>query len=181
MKSILKYPMALVFFLFILLTFLTDVLNEDRYKSEFENKILADKPSFSVSDFMDGSFGQKYVTYINDQFVNRDQWISLKAMADKGRGRVEAHGVSFGKDDYLMEKLEIVPSRLPSSGTNVVEERSLNRSVGMVRSFLEMQNRPITFTLIPNSYNVLNEKLPKGFPGADQEKYSQEIYGTEAF
>ena len=176
MKSLLKYPMALVFFLFILVTFLTDVLNEDRYKSEFENKILATMPSFSINSFMDGSFGQKYVSYINDQFVNRDQWISLKAVADKGLGRVEAHGVGFGDEDYLMEKLQIVPARLPSSGTNVVEERSLNRSVGMVRSFLEKQDRPITFTLIPNSYNVLSDKLPKGFPGADQEQYSQEIY-----
>lgn len=168
--------MAVLFLLFVLVVFLVDVFNADRYSSEFENKILAQKPSFSWSSFVDGSFGNKYVQYINDQFVSRDDWISLKAVSDIALGRQEAHGVTFGKDDYMMEKLELVPKRLPSSGSNVVEERSLQRSIGMMRSFLKKYDKDITFSLVPNSYTVLEDKVPTEFPGVDQEAYSQKIY-----
>ena len=84
MKQILKYPAAVLFGIFILTFFLVDVLNEDRYMSEFENMKLQQKPSFSWSDFADGSFGNNYVTYINHQILGRDNWISLKAAADMG-------------------------------------------------------------------------------------------------
>ena len=107
MKQILKYPAAVLFGIFILTFFLVDVLNEDRYMSEFENMKLQQKPSFSWSDFADGSFGNNYVTYINHQILGRDNWISLKAAADMGLGRIESHGVTFGGDHYLMEKLQI--------------------------------------------------------------------------
>lgn len=46
MKKILKSPMAVLFGAFVLVVFLVDVLNADRYSSELENTILAQKPVF---------------------------------------------------------------------------------------------------------------------------------------
>ncbi len=178
MKQILKYPAAVLFGIFILTFFLVDVLNEDRYMSEFENMKLQQKPSFSWSDFADGSFGNNYVTYINHQILGRDNWISLKAAADMGLGRIESHGVTFGGDHYLMEKLQIVEDKNYSSAasTNVVKQTGLNRANGMMTSFLEMYDREITFSLVPNSYAILKDEVPVGFPGADQSEYSSKIY-----
>ena len=82
MKKILQYPVAVLFGVFILVFFLVDVLNPDRSYSEFENTVLTTRPAFSISGFFDGSFGSNYVEYINDQIAGRDDWISLKAVAD---------------------------------------------------------------------------------------------------
>lgn len=180
MKKILQYPIAVLFALFISVFFLVDVFNSDRAFSEFENTSLAQKPAFSWSSFVDGSFGSKYVKYINEQFLGRDNWISMKAIADMGLGRIESHGVTYGDDHYLMEKLEIVEDQNypANAGTNIVKQTSLNRSNGMVSSFLQMYDQPITFSLVPNSYAILEDEVPTGFPGADQQAYTQQIYQT---
>ena len=178
MKKILQYPIAVLFALFISVFFLVDVFNSDRAFSEFENTSLAQKPAFSWSSFVDGSFGSKYVKYINEQFLGRDNWISMKAIADMGLGRIESHGVTYGDDHYLMEKLEIVEDQNypANAGTNIVKQTSLDRSNGMVSSFLQMYDQPITFSLVPNSYAILEDEVPTGFPGADQQAYTQQIY-----
>ncbi len=157
-----------------------DVFNSDRAFSEFENTSLAQKPAFSWSSFVDGSFGSKYVKYINEQFLGRDNWISMKAVADMGLGRIESHGVTYGDDHYLMEKLEIVEDQNypANAGTNIVKQTALDRSNGMVSSFLQMYDQPITFSLVPNSYAILEDEVPTGFPGADQQAYTQQIYRT---
>ena len=180
MKKILQYPIAVLFALFISVFFLVDVFNSDRAFSEFENTSLAQKPAFSWSSFVDGSFGSKYVKYINEQFLGRDNWISMKAVADRGLGRIESHGVTYGDDHYLMEKLEIVEDQNypANAGTNIVKQTSLDRSNGMVSSFLQMYDQPITFSLVPNSYAILEDEVPTGFPGANQQVYTQQIYQT---
>lgn len=180
MKKILQYPIAVLFALFIGVFFLVDVFNSDRAFSEFENTSLAQKPAFSWSSFVDGSFGSKYVKYINEQFLGRDNWISMKAVADMGLGRIESHGVTYGDDHYLMEKLEIVEDQNypANAGTNIVKQTALDRSNGMVSSFLQMYDQPITFSLVPNSYAILEDEVPTGFPGADQQAYTQQIYRT---
>lgn len=180
MKKILQYPIAVLFALFISVFFLVDVFNSDRAFSEFENTSLAQKPAFSWSSFVDGSFGSKYVKYINEQFLGRDNWISMKAVADMGLGRIESHGVTYGDDHYLMEKLEIVEDQNypANASTNIVKQTALDRSNGMVSSFLQMYDQPITFSLVPNSYAILEDEVPTGFPGADQQAYTQQIYRT---
>ena len=176
MKKILQNPMAILFGLFVMVIFAVDVFNADRTFSDFENKKLSSKPSFSWSSFVSGSFGNNYVKYINDQFVGRDDWITLKAAADQGLGRIESHGITYADDGYLFEKLELVPERLENSGTNVVAQQSMERSVGMLRSFLQMYDQDITVSLVPNSYAILGNKVPEGFPGVDQLAETQEIY-----
>ena len=178
MKKILQYPVAVLFGVFILVFFLVDVLNPDRSYSEFENTVLTTRPAFSISGFFDGSFGSNYVEYINDQIAGRDDWISLKAVADLLLGRVESHGVTFGDDSYMVEKLQIVgdEQKQVNSSTNVVAQSSVNRAVGMVRSFLEMYDKEVTLSLVPNSQAILGDKLPEGFPGVDELSYSQQIY-----
>ena len=91
-------------------------------------------------------------------------------------GRTEGHGVVYGKDHQLLEKLQVVESKPSNSGTNVVEERNLKRSVDIMKSFLQMYDQEITFSLVPNAYAVLEDKVPYAFPGIDQEEETQRIY-----
>lgn len=168
--------MAILFSVFVMSVFLIDVCNKDKERSEFENTSLAQKPSFSWTAFSDGTFGNNYVKYINEQFLGRDQWITLKATADMALGRTEGHGVVYGKDHQLLEKLQVVESKPSNSGTNVVEERNLKRSVDIMKSFLQMYDQEITFSLVPNAYAVLEDKVPYAFPGINQEEETQRIY-----
>ena len=176
MKKIFRYPMAILFSVFVMSVFLIDVCNKDKERSEFENTSLAQKPSFSWTAFSDGTFGNNYVKYINEQFLGRDQGITLKATADMALGRTEGHGVVYGKDHQLLEKLQVVESKPSNSGTNVVEERNLKRSVDIMKSFLQMYDQEITFSLVPNAYAVLEDKVPYAFPGINQEEETQRIY-----
>ena len=176
MKKIFRYPMAILFSVFVMSVFLIDVCNKDKERSEFENTSLAQKPSFSWTAFSDGTFGNNYVKYINEQFLGRDQWITLKATADMALGRTEGHGVVYGKDHQLLEKLQVVESKPGNAGSNVVEERNLKRSVDIMKSFLQMYDRNITFSLVPNAYAVLENKVPYAFPGINQEEETQRIY-----
>lgn len=91
-------------------------------------------------------------------------------------GRTEGHGVVYGKDHQLLEKLQVVESKPSNSGTNVVEERNLKRSVDIMKSFLQMYDQEITFSLVPNAYAVLEDKVPYAFPGINQEEETQRIY-----
>ena len=113
-----------------------------------------------------------------NQIAGRDNWISLKAVADLLLGRVESHGVTFGDDSYMVEKLQIVgdEQKQVNSSTNVVAQSSVNRAVGMIRSFLEMYDKEVTPLAGANSQAILGDKLPEGFPGVDELSYSQQIY-----
>ena len=55
-----------------------DICTPDRLFSEYENRILASKPDFSLKVLLDGSYTEDYETYVTDQFVERDKWIFIK-------------------------------------------------------------------------------------------------------
>ena len=50
-KQLLRYPVVLVFFLFLFGYTLFDLTQTDREYSEFENKYLAQKPPFTMRRF----------------------------------------------------------------------------------------------------------------------------------
>ena len=66
----------------ILIFTVTDMTKEDRIFSETENRMLASRPEFSGESLLNGSFSRDYETYVTDQFVSRDKWISIKTHLD---------------------------------------------------------------------------------------------------
>ena len=76
-------------------------LYPDKEFSQNENRILQKKPRFSVKSLLNGTFGEEYESYLSDQFIGRDQWITLKTNSDKALGKKEINGVYFAKDGYL--------------------------------------------------------------------------------
>ena len=41
-----------------------------------------------------------------------------------------------------------------------------------------MYDKDVTLSIVPNSYPVLEDKVPYALPIADQEKYTQQVYNT---
>ena len=100
--------MTVIFGLLIVGIFIWDNFYPVREFSEMENRVLTQKPEFSIRSLMaegDQSYTMKYETYVNDQFVLRDQWISLKSRTEYLLGKTENNGVVYGKDHYMFEIL----------------------------------------------------------------------------
>ena len=70
--------LAFVFLLIVLLFLLINLFTRDREFSESENRNLSQKPAFSLSALIDGSYFSGITDWYNDQFFARDGWISLK-------------------------------------------------------------------------------------------------------
>lgn len=103
-KQLLRYPVVLVFFLFLFGYTLFDLTQTDREYSEFENKYLAQKPPFTMKAFLNNEWTQDYEEYINDQFVLRDDWITLKSVCESMLLKIENNGIAYGEDGYMFEK-----------------------------------------------------------------------------
>ena len=70
-KELLKHPLVWLFALFIFGFTLWDLLLPAREFSENENRMLQQKPSFTIKSLMangDQAYSRKYEKYINDQF-----------------------------------------------------------------------------------------------------------------
>ncbi len=133
----------------ILLAFtVMDLLREDRLFSETENRILASKPEFSWESLFDGSFSQKYESYVTDQFVGRDKWIRLKTGADILMQKREINGVYLGKDEYLIEQ------HLPEDYPQELADKRL----ALLEKLVDRWDAKVM--LVPTADNILIDKLP---------------------
>ena len=169
LKKILKYPVVLAFFLFIFLFTAVDLVKPDREYSEFENKYLTQRPEFTLASFLNNEWTSKYETYLNDQFVLRDDWITLKSICESMLLKIENNGIAYGAGDYLFEKFTTL------AGDSLAQ---FERNVGYEKTFIDTYGEtvPITFTIIPNAYMILPEKLPEGLTQVDQAAYTAPIY-----
>ncbi|MBC8545391.1 hypothetical protein H8711_00375 [Clostridiaceae bacterium NSJ-31] len=173
MKQITKYPLVLLFAAFIAVLSVLDMFVSRREFSEMENRYLQLKPTFTVKSLMNGKYTSTYETYINDQFVLRDNWISLKSRTEYLIGKQENNSVVYGKDHYMFDKLD-----------RLDEERIKQNLSNVKEFFTRYSDTPATFAVIPNSYAVLSDKLPYGLALVDQfayiDKWYAEVGGTGA-
>lgn len=130
----------------------------DRERSETENRLLTQAPSFSWKTLADGSFTEDVEKYFADQFPLRDQWTGLKARMEQGLGKREFHGV------YLCGNRLIARVEPPEDG---LEERNL----GYVSRLAEKVEAPVFLGLIPSAAEILRDALPEGAESWDQAAY----------
>ena len=137
--------------------------------SENENRYLAQFPAFSIDDFVEGKFMQEVDTYINDQFIARDQWITLKVALEKGLHKQEVNNIVFGKDSYLIEQH-------PQSSIN---QQLLDKNLAALINFVNKQsaNLQTHVMMVPTASAILKDKLPPfaGSLGFDQLAWIQQL------
>lgn len=150
-----KHPLTAVISLLAVLILMFDFLGPIRVFSAYENRYLTQRPSLVWQDIVDGKWMLTYEEYINDQFMLRDGWISLKSLSERFLMKKENNGILFGKEGYLFEKLLVLN-----------EQTSLN--LRYLAEFEKLVNVPLTSMIIPNSYAILPHYLPKGAPLLDQ-------------
>lgn len=165
---------ALIFLLITLVVVCFDLFSPPKTFSESENRMLTQRPELSLSTIADGRFMDKYESYVTDQFVARDFWVSIKTKVDKLCGKKESNGVLIGKKDYLFEKI------------STPDEKNLADNLAAINNFYGLHSDlKFYFALVPNAANILSEYLPANAPVRDQngdmENVKQQLDGNIAW
>lgn len=164
-KNILRHPVLWLFALFIIGFSIFDMTQNDREFSDLENRYLEQKPKFTIKSLVSNEYTLDYEEYINDQFALRDSWIDLKSRCEYLFGKIENNGIAYGKDGQMFEKYQ------------TTNDARIERNIDFVKSFIEKNaDKNITFSIIPNAYTILEDKVPTGLNNVDQEKYIQSLY-----
>ena len=152
------------FTIIILTLTVISFFDKDKIFSEFENRNLKSKAKFSVEKFINGKFQEEYEEYINDQIPLRDEWISIKSMSEYLLGKIENNGIIYGRN-----------KRLFFFFYSFNEER-LKNNVEAISKFSEKYIDKVSLMIVPNSYEIYREDLPKGSQQVNQTEIINKIY-----
>lgn len=166
-EKIYKYSMFLILTLFLGLIGIMHITMPDRTFSESENRVLEQRPQFSIKNLLNGKYTERFEKYISDQFPGRDLWIGIKSDAERAIGKKENNGVILGKDGYLFQKFDT-----PNKDDMEAKLESLNSLAS------SLKNIDSYFMLVPNSIKILEEKLPAHIPIEDQKRYIDRIQNS---
>ena len=159
-----KHPLIFMFFLMLFSLSFIDITLKDREFSSLENRILSKKPEVTLESLFSGAFVEKYEKYIDDQFLLRDNFISLKSRFEYMQGKKENNNILYGKNNRLFEKI-----------TKIDEER-VNINIEAINTFAKDKDIRVSFLLAPNSSEVYKEDMPYGSYIINEEKEIENIY-----
>lgn len=145
---------------------LCNLVTPERIFSENENRLLAKLPIFTTEKLMNGDYMNGLDAYINDQFIFRDQWISMKTLAERAMLKPDINSVYFAKDNYLIEKHD------KNDVSEEQAEKNKERLIDFVKKYIEKlgENR-VNVMLVPTASETLKDKLPPFAVGYDQGAY----------
>ncbi len=121
--------------------------------SETENRYLATFPKFTLETLINGQYMPKVEEYLNDHFIFRDEWISIKTFAEKLMLKTDSNSVYFGKDGYLIEKRD------------EIDEELAKKNLEYLANFIEMSvnkfgTENVSTVIVPTASEILKDKLP---------------------
>ena len=120
-------------------------------------------------DELASALAKDYESYLADQFILRDDWITLRTGIERAALKQEISDVYFARDDYLIEK---------HSGTFTQEtaEQNIARTGAFFRNLSETYSpEHLTCMVVPNAVDILSEKLPAFADPYDEEEYLEKI------
>lgn len=137
---------CLVFLLLLYGLWTADLLCPDRLYSDWEKRLLAQKPAPEAEDVLNGSYMEAYEEWLTDQFPARDRWIGLKTRCELLLGKKEIDGIFIGKDGYLFSESDQTADwdRLEAQAEEQFGEETVSR------------------IHVPAAGAVLTEKVPYG-------------------
>jgi len=140
---------------------ITNIAWPKKVFSNKENRYLQEFPELNKKTIISGEFSKDFETYTTDQFVGRDNWISLKTISDLAMLKKDNTRVYFGKEHYLFD----VDKKL--------DEEQFKKNIKNINIFLEKlgeynENIKISSLLVPTKSGVLKDKLPLYAPIVDE-------------
>ena len=157
---------GLLFTVSVVLLSVTSVLTPDVKFSAEENRILTQKPAFSLAGIFSKDYMQDIESYTADQFAFRDFWVSMKVGVDWLLGKREFNGVYLGKDGYLIQKL------------SEPDQENVKKNIEAINKYAEANpDVKVNMLLVPNAAYILQDYLPSGAPTLDQSQQLKWIRG----
>ncbi|MGL4989703.1 MAG: DHHW family protein [Sarcina sp.] len=153
-------------FIFLLFTIsLLNFLLPDKVFSETENRVLQNKPKFTIDRLLDGRYFKKYDKYKSDQFLGRNSLIEFKSTTDLYIGKRESNNVYFSSDNYLIEEFSSLPIK------------DINKNIDAINYFaIKHPTSKIYTSIIPTSELILESKLPYTIKSTIQKDYIDYFY-----
>lgn len=144
---------SIVFMGLLLSLSLANIASPKNVFSNKENRYLQEFPKLNKKTIISGQFSKDFETYTTDQFVGRDNWISLKTISDLAMLKKDNTRVYFGKDHYLFNV------------DNKLDEEQLENNVNNINKFLEKleeykKDIKVSSLLVPTKSGVLKDRLP---------------------
>lgn len=167
-KELLRYPLLVLFFLFLVGFMVLDGLWPKRSYSDLERRQLNQFPAFSLSQLIQNKWTADYDSYTKDQVVFRDTWMKLQSLSERLLfQKVEIGGAVIGKNDALFTKM---------FGLTNNEEKLLNKNTLLVQQFAENFPGKVTLMLAPSASLIYQEELPAGTPMLDENSALDTIF-----
>lgn len=159
-KNIYVKLMAIMFLVTIFSFVGLNLITKDKQFSENENRLLEQKPKFTLDRLFEGRYTKKYEKYTVDQMVGRDKFIKIKTKADDLMGKNSENGVFKCDDGYLIESF------------GKPNEEYLKANIEAINKFADKHKNIKTSMLIaPTAVNILEDKLPAFAPVYNQDEY----------
>lgn len=153
----------IIFVMFILAVNILNILTPDKTFSETENRMLSQFPKINFKNITSGKFTKKFESYITDQFMLRDFWVSAKSDVERLMLKNKNNGIFFGKDGFLLEDFNR-------------PNETLDKNIDTINNFSEkIPNFKTYLLLAPNSVKIYEDKLPMFSSPYDQFKVIQYI------
>ena len=155
---------ALLFLMMLGIICLFNLVSGDKEYSEKENRMLQQRPQFTLAGIESGRLMEQYESYLSDQFVGRNFWVSLKTRIDLLAGKRESNGVFKGKNHYLLEDIASP------------DQEQMAQNIEAIESFEnKYQDIPMYMMLVPNASNIESGKLPGFAVTEDQNQIFRNI------
>lgn len=163
------YVTVIVFCLLIFGFTAATILSPPVGVSETENRVLAKMPEVEINTIFSGDFESDYEEYLTDQFVMRNQWISLKTSVERLLLKTESKDIYFAKDDYLIEK-----------HTGSYETQMAQRNIVTLTEFAQKYEEQfgqshLSILIVPNAVDILSDKLPPFAESGSGSDYLEQI------
>lgn len=158
-----NFIVAGIFVVFIFIVTLLNIISPTKIYSEKEKRKLAQSPELNKETILSGKFTREYEEYFNDQFVFRDNWISLNTKYKILSLNKHINDVYLGKNNYLFED------------TSSYDTKKLYKNMDHLKNLISkykdsIGENNINIMLIPNGSEILSDKLPKYATVLDQQK-----------
>ena len=188
---------SVLFCLFLAVMPLLTLLLPHKSFSEQENRNLAAPPRLSEQSLRSGRFMEDAEDWVSDHMVLRDQWVRLKALAERLSGKRENNDVYFCAGDTLIKRvdkqdkvskaerarslhligrtLEVQPWQIIPYSSETGEGRKelltvMEKALREDKGFSALLRAgvPVRFALIPTAASVWADRLPANAPTADE-------------
>ena len=162
-KKLLAVLFAIVL---IVLPLITAFSKKDSF-SDWENRNLAEFPSFSGDSVMDKSFMNGFDSYISDHFIGRNFWVQVKSKLELLTMKKENNSILLTNKGSLVEEL------------SQPNEKYVSRNISGILKYAE--NNPDTkvyAAIAPTACDIYSDTLPYGKTTWSQKKEIDSFYSA---